>query len=96
MLTLKNEPPDIDTVATVSNQYSNYGHKFRKFTRSCLVKDPAQRPTARELLNHTFIKAKAKVTILTFLDKAHGDVACLPCLFVTLVLSIFCNNNKNN
>ena len=45
MLTLKNDPPDIDTLATVSNQYVEYGHKYRKFTRSCLTKDPAQRPT---------------------------------------------------
>uniref|UniRef100_A0A0X3PYX5 non-specific serine/threonine protein kinase n=1 Tax=Schistocephalus solidus TaxID=70667 RepID=A0A0X3PYX5_SCHSO len=60
MLTLKNDPPDIDVVATVTNQYVNYGHKFRKFTRACLIKDPAQRPVARDLLNHTFVKAKAK------------------------------------
>ncbi|CAL8096310.1 unnamed protein product [Calicophoron daubneyi] len=60
MLTLQNDPPDIDSVATVSNQYVNYGQKFRKFTRACLMKDPAQRPSARELLGHTYIKAKAK------------------------------------
>ncbi|KAF7246083.1 hypothetical protein EG68_09460 [Paragonimus skrjabini miyazakii] len=60
MLTLQNDPPDIDTVATVSNQYADYGQKFRKFTRACLVKDPAQRLSARELLGHTYIKAKAK------------------------------------
>ncbi|VDK41665.1 unnamed protein product [Dibothriocephalus latus] len=65
MLTLKNDPPDIDVVATVSNQYVNYGHKFRKFTRACLIKDPAQRPVARDLLNHTFVKAKAKVCLFT-------------------------------
>lgn len=61
MLTLKNDPPDIDTGATVSNQYVEYGHKFRKFTRSCLTKDPTQRPTAKELLGHSYIKSKAKV-----------------------------------
>lgn len=60
MLTLQNDPPDIDTVATVSNQYINYGQKFRKFTRACLMKDPGQRLSARELLSHTYIKAKAK------------------------------------
>ncbi|THD23611.1 Serine/threonine-protein kinase OSR1 [Fasciola hepatica] len=60
MLTLQNDPPDIDTVATVSNQYINYGQKFRKFTRACLLKDPGQRLSARELLGHTYIKAKAK------------------------------------
>jgi serine/threonine-protein kinase OSR1/STK39 len=60
MLTLQNDPPDIDSVATVSSQYVNYGQKFRKFTRACLMKDPSQRPSARELLGHTYIKAKAK------------------------------------
>ncbi|VEL07439.1 unnamed protein product [Protopolystoma xenopodis] len=70
MLTLQNDPPDIDTVATVSNQYVNYGQKFRKFTRACLVKDPSQRLCARELLNHHYIKAKAKGCVL---------LAHLPC-----------------
>ncbi|KAF6772184.1 hypothetical protein AHF37_09230 [Paragonimus kellicotti] len=58
--------PDIDTVATVSNQYADYGQKFRKFTRACLVKDPAQRLSARELLGHTYIKVKAKVCVESF------------------------------
>ncbi|CAH8468579.1 unnamed protein product [Schistosoma turkestanicum] len=60
MLTLQNDSPDIDSVATVNNQYLNYGHKFRKFTKACLMKDPAQRLSARELLSHTYIKSKAK------------------------------------
>ncbi|CAH8462366.1 unnamed protein product [Heterobilharzia americana] len=60
MLTLQNDPPDIDSVATVNNQYLNYGHKFRKFTKACLMKDPGQRLSARELLGHTYIKSKAK------------------------------------
>lgn len=60
MLTLQNDPPDIDTVATISNQYYDYGTKFRKFTRACLLKDPAQRPAAKELLVHPYIKSKAK------------------------------------
>ncbi|CAH8823820.1 unnamed protein product [Trichobilharzia szidati] len=60
MLTLQNDPPDIDSVATVNNQYLNYGHKFRKFTKACLMKDPGQRLSARELLSHTYIKSKAK------------------------------------
>ncbi|CAH8485866.1 unnamed protein product [Schistosoma guineensis] len=60
MLTLQNDSPDIDSVATVNNQYLNYGHKFRKFTKACLMKDPGQRLSARELLSHTYIKSKAK------------------------------------
>ena len=66
MLTLQNDPPDIDTAATVNNQYVNYGHKFRKFTRACLMKDPGQRLSARELLGHTYIKSKAKVSVLSW------------------------------
>lgn len=74
MLTLQNDPPDIDTVATVSNQYANYGQKFRKFTHACLVKDPAQRLSARELLVHPYIKAKAKDRDLLCRVLLGGDV----------------------
>ncbi|CDS42021.1 STE20:SPS1 proline alanine rich protein [Echinococcus multilocularis] len=78
MLTLKNEPPDIDTVATVSNQYVEYGHKFRKFTRSCLTKDPNQRPTARELFSHSYIKSKAKDRELLCRVLLSGEVPTPP------------------
>ncbi|KAL5110941.1 Serine/threonine-protein kinase OSR1 [Taenia crassiceps] len=78
MLTLKNDPPDIDTVATVSNQYVEYGHKFRKFTRSCLTKDPNQRPTARELLSHSYIKSKAKDRELLCRVLLSGEVPTPP------------------
>uniref|UniRef100_A0A5K3F8D4 non-specific serine/threonine protein kinase n=1 Tax=Mesocestoides corti TaxID=53468 RepID=A0A5K3F8D4_MESCO len=78
MLTLKNDPPDIDTVATVPNQFAEYGHKFRKFTRSCLVKDPNQRLTARELLNHSYIKSKAKDRELLCRVLLSGEVPTPP------------------
>ncbi len=71
MLTLKNDPPDIETVATLNNQYQEYGHKFRKFTKACLMKDPSQRATARELLNHGFIRAKVKVSAFEPIARAH-------------------------
>lgn len=64
MMTLHENPPDIDTASTMCNQYVNYGHKFRKFTRTCLMKDPAQRPSSRELLGHVYVKSKAKVSTL--------------------------------
>ncbi|KAM7537455.1 hypothetical protein Aperf_G00000073141 [Anoplocephala perfoliata] len=78
MLTLKNDPPDIDTGATVSNQYAEYGHKFRKFTRSCLTKDPTQRPTAKELLSHSYIKSKAKDRELLCRVLLSGEVPTPP------------------
>ena len=61
MLTLQNDSPDIDTAASTCNQYCNYGQKYRKFTKSCLNKDPSLRPSAKELLQSPFIKSKAKV-----------------------------------
>ncbi|VDL17953.1 unnamed protein product [Hymenolepis diminuta] len=78
MLTLKNDPPDIDTGATVSNQYVEYGHKFRKFTKSCLTKDPAQRPTAKELLSHSYVKSKAKDRELLCRVLLSGEVPTPP------------------
>lgn len=74
MLTLQNDPPDIDTTASVPNQYVNYGHKFRKFTRVCLMKDPVQRSSARELLSHAYIKSKAKDRDLLCRVLLGGDI----------------------
>jgi serine/threonine-protein kinase OSR1/STK39 len=60
MMTLQNEAPTVDTCASYPNQYENYGQKFRKFCRTCLVKDPAQRASTKELLQHSYIKSKCK------------------------------------
>jgi len=59
MLTLKNEPPSLDSCSECKREYKKYSKPFRKMIAMCLQKDPDQRPDASELLKHPFFK-KAK------------------------------------
>ena len=43
---------------------SRYSREFRNFVAACLVKDPDCRPTAKELLQHNFIRGAGKVEAL--------------------------------
>lgn len=58
MLTLQNDPPSLDTVAQNDGKehYKKYSKMFRKMISSCLMKEPAQRPDAKELLKLPFFK----------------------------------------
>lgn len=40
---------------------SSYSRDFKDFVKACLVKDPDRRPTAKELLQHRFIRSAGKI-----------------------------------
>ena len=46
---------------------------FKEFVALCLTKDPAQRPSAKELLQHRFIRSARKTSALTELIERHQD-----------------------
>lgn len=52
----KNPPPQLE---------SSFSKPFRDFVSLCLQRDPAARPTAKELLKHRFIRNAKKTTYLT-------------------------------
>jgi len=58
----KNLPPTLE---------GNFSKPFREFVSYCLQRDPRDRPTARELLKHKFIRMAKKTSYLTELIERH-------------------------
>ncbi|RDB29295.1 Serine/threonine-protein kinase svkA [Hypsizygus marmoreus] len=58
----KNPPPALD---------GNFSKPFREFVQYCLQRDPRDRPSARELLKHKFIRMAKKTSYLTELIERH-------------------------
>ncbi|KAG0737447.1 hypothetical protein G6F23_010338 [Rhizopus arrhizus] len=58
----KNDPPQLNPP---------HSKAFREFVSLCLQSSPANRPTAKELLKHKFIKSSKKVAYLTELIEGH-------------------------
>lgn len=58
----KNQPPQLE------GEFSRY---FKNFVELCLRRDPRERPSARELLEHPFVKRAKKTTYLTELIERH-------------------------
>ncbi|KAI9276297.1 kinase-like domain-containing protein [Sporodiniella umbellata] len=58
----KNDPPQLGPP---------HSKAFRDFVSLCLQSSPANRPTAKELLKHKFIKSSKKVAYLTELIEGH-------------------------
>ncbi|PHH60578.1 hypothetical protein CDD81_1434 [Ophiocordyceps australis] len=49
----------------------NFTKAFKEFVEQCLQRDPKERPTARDLLRHAFIRKAKKTTYLTELIERH-------------------------
>ncbi|KID96891.1 Serine/threonine-protein kinase domain protein, partial [Metarhizium majus ARSEF 297] len=50
----------------------NFTKAFKDFVELCLQRDPKERPTARDLLRHPFIRKAKKTTYLTELIERHS------------------------
>lgn len=60
----KNPPPQLQ---------GNFSKLFKEFIEMCLQKDPANRPTAKELLRHSFIKKARRTTYLIELIERYRE-----------------------
>ncbi|PPQ79892.1 hypothetical protein CVT25_002948 [Psilocybe cyanescens] len=58
----KNPPPTLD---------GNFSKPFREFVSYCLQRDPRERPSARDLLKHKFVRMAKKTSYLTELIERH-------------------------
>jgi serine/threonine-protein kinase OSR1/STK39 len=56
IMTLQNEPPTLEICAEDRDQYKQYSKTFSKMIEQCLQKNPADRPSAKQLLKHDFFK----------------------------------------
>lgn len=52
----KNPPPSLN---------GNFSRQFKQFVEMCLKRDPRERPSAKEMLEHPFIKKAKRTTYLT-------------------------------
>jgi serine/threonine protein kinase len=68
-------------------QPENWSSEFNDFIAKCLIKDPAARPSASELLSHPFIaSAKPKTLIASLVDE------CIPIIQARFYFPIrFCS-----
>jgi len=65
ILTLQNDPPNLDTEVQDKNLTKKYSKQFRKMIDMCLQRDPTKRPSATQLLKMPFFgKAKKSEHIL--------------------------------
>ncbi|GAA5969581.1 hypothetical protein JCM21900_001739 [Sporobolomyces salmonicolor] len=51
----------------------NFSNAFKDFVALCLIKDPKERPTAKELLQHRFVKYARKTSQLSELIERHQE-----------------------
>jgi serine/threonine-protein kinase 24/25/MST4 len=58
----KNPPPTLQ---------GNFSRSFKEFVELCLRRDPRERPAAKELLKHPFVKRAKKTSYLTELIERH-------------------------
>ena len=54
LMTIQNPPPSLE-----SDARKHFSKAMRDIVAKCLVKDPARRPTAAQLLEHKFFKVRA-------------------------------------